>query len=109
MKDGRVDRTALGQRVFGDADDLRNLEAILHPLVHKAERRFLSAAARRGEKIVVLDIPLLFETGGEGRCDLVAVVTAPTRIGAGTVARRVSRMIPMSSHCVIVRSAICLR
>jgi len=88
VKDGRVDRTALGQRVFGDADDLRNLEAILHPLVHKAERRFLSAAARRGEKIVVLDIPLLFETGGEGRCDLVAVVTAPTRIQHARVLNR---------------------
>ena len=88
VKDGQVDRTALGQRVFGDADALQQLEGILHPLVHKVERRFLSAAVRRGDKMVVLDIPLLFETKGEDRCDLVAVVTAPTRIQRARVLNR---------------------
>jgi dephospho-CoA kinase len=88
VNDGRVDRTALGQWVFGDGDALLRLEAILHPLVHKAERRFLSAAARRRDKIVVLDIPLLFETEGESRCDFVAVVTAPVRIQRARVFNR---------------------
>jgi dephospho-CoA kinase len=100
VKEGRVDRTALGQRVFGDLDSLQKLEAILHPLVHKEERRFLSAAARRGDTLVVLDIPLLFETGGESRCDFVAVVTAPARTQharvlnrAGMTADRLSKIL----------------
>jgi dephospho-CoA kinase len=74
---GAVDRTALGARVFDDPAALRRLEAILHPLVRKRETRFLLAAARRHCPLVVLDIPLLFETGGETRCDAVVVVTAP--------------------------------
>lgn len=72
-----IDRTALGRRVFDDPAALARLESILHPLVREREHAFLAAAARHRRPLVVLDIPLLFETGGDARCDAVAVVTAP--------------------------------
>ncbi len=77
VRDGAVDRRTLGATVFSDPAALRRLESIVHPLVRQAERRFLAQARRRRRRLVVLDIPLLFETGGEGRCDAVAVVSAP--------------------------------
>lgn len=73
-EDGSVDRPALGRAVFGDPIKLRRLEAIIHPLVRVCERGFLEQAARHGASEVVLDIPLLFETGGERRVDRVVVV-----------------------------------
>jgi len=86
--DGAVDRAALGRHVFADPAALRRLEAILHPMVRAAERRFLARQARRGARLVVLDIPLLFETGGARRCDAVAVVTAPAFLQAQRVLKR---------------------
>lgn len=77
IRDGRIDRQMLGKIVFGDGRALERLEAILHPLIRAAEIRFLRAQQMLGRKLVVLDIPLLYETGGEKRCDLVAVVSAP--------------------------------
>ncbi len=77
VKNGAVDRMALGKKVFDDSDAIKKLEAILHPLVRKAQFHFLKQAAKRKEKLVVLDIPLLFETGGFEFCDAVAVVSAP--------------------------------
>lgn len=74
---GAVDRQALGKAVFADPVALRRLEAILHPLVRRATRQFLARQRRRGQRLVVLDIPLLYETGGDKRCDAVAVVSAP--------------------------------
>ncbi len=85
---GAVDRRELGKRVFGDPAALRRLEAILHPLVRQAETAFLRRQARRQARLVVLDIPLLLETGGERRCDAVAVVTAPAFLQAQRVLRR---------------------
>ncbi|MGG5810812.1 dephospho-CoA kinase [Falsiroseomonas sp. CW058] len=76
-RDGRVDREALRSRVLGDPAALKQLERIVHPLVREAERRFLAATRRRGERLAVLDVPLLFETRGEGRVDQVIVVSAP--------------------------------
>lgn len=76
-RDGRVDREALRNRVLGDPAALRVLERIVHPLVRRAERAFLAACRRRGDRIAVLDVPLLFETKGEGRVDAVIVVSAP--------------------------------
>jgi dephospho-CoA kinase len=73
---GGIDRGVLGQRVFGDAAALRRLEGILHPMVAAEEKQFLARARARREPLVVLDIPLLFETGGERRCDYVLVVSA---------------------------------
>jgi len=79
VQDGAVDRAALGKRVFGDDAALRRLEAILHPMVRAREHAFLGRHARLRTPAVVLDIPLLFETGGEARCDAVCVVSAPYR------------------------------
>lgn len=75
--DGKVDRDKLAACVLGDPAALRRLESIVHPLVRAAADRFLSEARASGAKIAVLDIPLLFETGGENRVDAVVVVTAP--------------------------------
>jgi dephospho-CoA kinase len=77
---GKVDRTKLGQRVLGDDAAIKRLEAIVHPLVRQAEERFLADTARQGAKVAVLDIPLLYETGGEKRCDAVVVVSAPSQL-----------------------------
>ncbi len=77
MVDGKVDRDKLAARVLDDPAALRRLESIVHPLVRVAADRFLGEARARGAKIAVLDIPLLFETGGENRVDAVVVVTAP--------------------------------
>ena len=75
---GGVDRAALREAVLGDAARLKRLEALVHPLVRRESEAFL---ARNAEApLVVLDIPLLYETGGEGRCDAVAVVSAPAAI-----------------------------
>ena len=74
---GAVDRPRLAARVFSDPAGLKVLEGILHPLVHQEERRFLQRQRRRRKSVVALDIPLLFETGGDRRCDAVAVLTCP--------------------------------
>jgi dephospho-CoA kinase len=87
-RDGRVDREALRRRVLGDPAALTRLERIVHPLVRRAERAFLAAARRRGEPLAVLDIPLLFETRGEGRVDLVVVVSAPPAVQRARVLAR---------------------
>lgn len=79
-RDGAIDRAALGARVLGDAEAMKRLEAIVHPLVRAAETEFLSQARSSGARLVVLDIPLLFETGGDGRVDAVAVVSAPKAV-----------------------------
>ena len=78
--DGRIDRERLAQRVFNNPDALRKLEAIVHPLVRAAQDQFRADAKRTGAAIAVLDIPLLFETGGEARVDAVVVVTAPSDV-----------------------------
>ncbi|MBZ9724983.1 dephospho-CoA kinase [Mesorhizobium sp. CO1-1-11] len=77
---GSVDRAKLGARVLGDAAALKKLEAIIHPLVRADADAFLARHRAAGESIVVLDIPLLFETGGRGRVDKVVVVTAPAEV-----------------------------
>ncbi|MGH6769664.1 MAG: dephospho-CoA kinase [Xanthobacteraceae bacterium] len=74
---GRIDRSRLAALVLDDPAALKRLEAIVHPLVRKAETQFLREAATAGAKVAVLDIPLLFETGGEERVDAVVVVSAP--------------------------------
>ena len=85
---GKVDRAKLGERVLGDPAALKRLEAIVHPLVAAARERFLAEAARSGAKVAVLDIPLLYETGGEARCDAVVVVTAPAEMQRARVFER---------------------
>jgi dephospho-CoA kinase len=87
-REGRVDRQALGKRVVGDAAALKRLEDIVHPLVRNAEARFLADAEAAGAKAVVLDIPLLLETGGDQRVDAVVVVTAPDHVQRQRVMER---------------------
>jgi dephospho-CoA kinase len=85
---GKVDRDRLAARVLADSVALKRLEAIVHPLVQEAERRLLAEAETRGEKVAVLDIPLLFETGGEKRVDAVVVVSAPPDVQRSRVLER---------------------
>lgn len=77
---GKVDRETLARRVLGDAAAIAQLEAIVHPLVGRARESFLAEAERKGAAVAVLDIPLLFETGGDKRCDAVVVVSAPAAV-----------------------------
>ncbi len=85
---GKVDREALSRRVLDDAAAMKRLEGIVHPLVRKAEERFLSDAEAKGATVAVLDIPLLYETGGEARCDAVVVVSAPAEVQRERVLKR---------------------
>jgi dephospho-CoA kinase len=86
--DGGIDRALLGSRVFSDPGALVRLERIIHPMVAAREKRFLAFARGRRDPIVVLDIPLLFESGGERRCDYVLVVSAPGLVQRQRVLRR---------------------
>ncbi|ATQ44636.1 dephospho-CoA kinase [Caulobacter mirabilis] len=80
VRDGAVDRALLSRQVVGKPDELKRLEAIVHPLVGATRAGFFEKAAAQGADIVILDIPLLFETGGEKRVDAVVVVSAPADI-----------------------------
>ena len=80
MHDGAVDRAALANQVLGRPEALKRLEAIVHPLVRADAQAFLAKHRAAGAPLVVLDIPLLFETGGRDRVDKVVVVTAPAEI-----------------------------
>jgi dephospho-CoA kinase len=80
VADGTVDRKKLSAAVLGKPEELKKLEAIIHPLVHEEETAFLERARANGADIALLDIPLLFETGAEKRVDKVAVVSAPAEI-----------------------------
>lgn len=82
VKNGAVDRQALGKLVFNDKMALARLERIIHPLVRATKEKFLRRQAARRARIVVLDIPLLFETDGEWRCDAVVVVSASSFLQA---------------------------
>ena len=75
--DGKLDRGLLGQIIFKDDAKRVALESIIHPMVRQSQQDFMRAEAAKGHKIVVLDIPLLYETGAEARVDKVIVVSAP--------------------------------
>lgn len=77
VKDGRVDREALRKRVLGRPDELKRLNAIVHPLVGHDRIGFFKAAEEAGADMVVLDVPLLYETGGDASVEAVVVVSAP--------------------------------
>jgi dephospho-CoA kinase len=85
---GGIDRGVLGQRVFGDPEMLARLERIIHPMVADREKRFLARARTRREPLVVLDVPLLFESRGGARCDYIIVVSAPAMLQRQRVMRR---------------------
>jgi dephospho-CoA kinase len=77
VREGKVDREALRQAVLGKPDELKRLNAIVHPLVGRDRVGFFRAAEGSGADMVVLDVPLLFETGGHANVDAVVVVSAP--------------------------------
>lgn len=78
--DGVVDRTRLAAQVLGKPEALKRLEGIVHPLVRADTDAFVARHREAGTPVVVLDIPLLFETGGRGRVDKVVVVSAPAEV-----------------------------
>jgi dephospho-CoA kinase len=80
VTDGTVDREKLAKIVLGNTEAIRDLEKIVHPLVRQASQEFLESNREAGTPIVVLDIPLLFETAGEGRVDKFVVVSAPADV-----------------------------
>ena len=77
LRRGAIDRKSLGRAVFGQPEKLRQLERIIHPLLRAQERAFLQQARRAKARAAILEIPLLFETGAERRCDITLCVTAP--------------------------------
>lgn len=124
VRNGVVDRIALRNAVLGKPDALARLEGILHPMVEQDERAFVARARRRGNRAVVLDIPLLFETGGERRVDRVVVVSAPRavqmhriqsrrRMSAADIAAVIARQMPDAEKRrradVIVRTGLSRR
>jgi dephospho-CoA kinase len=88
LKKGAIERRALGREVFSASAKLRRLEKILHPLERRAERAFLLKARKRGAKAAVLEIPLLFETKADARCDLTLCVTASPAVQKERVMKR---------------------
>ncbi len=88
VRDGMVDRARLSVAVVGQAEALKRLEGIIHPLVREEEEIFLATSRKAGAGLVVLDIPLLLETGGQERCDAVLVVTAPSAVQRARVLAR---------------------
>jgi dephospho-CoA kinase len=80
VKDGAVDRQTLGERVFSDPAALNRLNGIIYPMLGTGRAAFFADAEARGCDMVVLDIPKLFETGGEARMDVVVVVSAPEAV-----------------------------
>tara|TARA_R110001583_G_scaffold96819_3_gene241378 strand:+ start:85654 stop:86256 length:603 start_codon:yes stop_codon:yes gene_type:complete len=85
---GKIDRQLLGAQVFGNLAALARLEGILHPLIRAKRDDFIRNCQRAKYRVVVLDVPLLFETGGDKQCDYVAVVSAPAFIQRQRVLRR---------------------
>lgn len=100
--DGAVNRAALGAKVFGNDAALGKLERIIHPMVRAATDRFLKNAARQGRRLVVLDIPLLFESKSQRRCDSVLVVSAPAVVQRQRVLQRPG-MTPEKFAAIVAR------
>jgi len=80
VADGKVDRRALSSRVIGNPEALKRLEAIVHPLMAEARESFLAKAVAAKADLVVMDVPLLFETGAEAKVDAIVTVTAPADV-----------------------------
>jgi dephospho-CoA kinase len=85
---GKIDRAKLAEKLLARPDAIQQLESIVHPLVRAVSDRFVSENAARGARTIVLDIPLLFETGGETKCDAVVVVSAPPEVQRARVLKR---------------------
>jgi dephospho-CoA kinase len=88
VKDGAVDREALRLKVLGEPEAIKTLNAVVHPLLGAGRADFFKRAEESGTDVIVLDIPLLFETGGEARVDAVVVVSAPADMQRSRVTAR---------------------
>lgn len=102
VDNGVVNRTKLSAAVLKNSDAMKRLEAIVHPLVHRLEKAFLQEAENKGVEIAVLDIPLLFETGGQSRVDRIVVVSAPADIQRVRVLARPA-MTPEKFEAILAR------
>jgi len=102
LRTGAIDRKRLGADIFHQPKKLRALEKILHPLVRQAERDFLKRAQYQKARAAVLEIPLLFETGGEKRCDFTICVTAPRAVQTARVLSR-KNMTPAKFKAILTR------
>ena len=103
VRNGRIDRAALRRAVIADDALMLRLERIIHPMVRAEQKRFLARMRRAGHAWAVLDIPLLFERGGDKVCDLVLVVSAPRALQMGRVRRRRRGMSPAEAESLIAR------
>lgn len=99
---GGVDRLKLADRVFSDLTALDTLEAMLHPLVRHSQRHFLAVQARAGAALVVLDVPLLYETQGRSKVDAVVVMSAPKFLQRRRALRR-SGMTEQKLNAIVAR------
>lgn len=102
IRDGAVDRARLAEAVLGKPEALRDLERIVHPLVRADADAFLARHREAGAPLALLDIPLLFETGGEGRVDRIVVVTAPADVQRERVLARPG-MTPEKFEAILAR------
>lgn len=102
--DGGIDRIKLRNKVAKNPDAMKKLEDIVHPIVAGAQRAFLAKAEAAGHDIIVLDIPLLFETGGDRRADVIAVVTAPPDVQRQRVLSR-GQMTEAEFEAILARQA----
>lgn len=99
---GKVDRQKLSERVLGNPEALKTLETIVHPMLGKHRAQFLETAEKSGAPVAVLDVPLLYETGGEKRVDTVVVVSAPADIQLARVLAR-ENMTPEKLDAILAR------
>ena len=88
VRDGAIDREALRRAVHGDPEAFRRLNGIVHPIIGGQRHRFFTQAEAAGADLAVLDVPLLFESGGDRGVDAVAVVTAPPEVQRERVLQR---------------------
>lgn len=98
IRHGQLDRRRLRGAVVGKPEEMRRLEALMHPLVRRARHRFLSRMRRIGVRYCVLDMPLLFETGADKECSAVLVVTAPLHIRLKRIEKRRKISLQQARH-----------
>ena len=99
---GKVDRQKLSAMVVNNSEAMTRLEKVVHPMLRSHQQKFLSDAERSGAPVAVLDIPLLFETGGENRVDAIVVVTTSPEIQRARILAR-ENMTPDKLEAILVR------
>lgn len=97
-RQGKVDRTLLAAKIAGKPERLKTLESIVHPMVVKAEIKFLIEEEKKGAALAVLEIPILFETGAERRVDVTIVLSAPLHVQRARVLARPGMTVDKLEH-----------